>query len=308
MSDSNRVSPDGTGVPLNLENALRAQRKEITEYHVYERLSRREKKPDTKRILEDIATDEKRHYEFWTNYTHRDAAPSTLSIWAYYLVSMVFGLTFTLKLMEKGEGKAQETYSTFLEAAPEVHRLVQNKTQHESLLVDLVEDEYIKYIGAILRGLDSAVVSLTGVLVGLTFVLKNSRFIGLAGLLTGIVMSLSLAVTEYLGIKVDKLSQREPVEASQSYGKGPLYTGLGNLAVTLLLVFPFLFFSNRYVALGFGLFNAAVAIPIFNFYISVARDVPFTTNLKEMLLLSLGTAILAFLGANIATMLLSAPG
>ena len=52
-------------------------------------------------------------------------------------------------------------------------------------------------------GLNDALVELTGALAGLTFAFKDSRTIALAGLITGISASFSMAASDYLSNKAD---------------------------------------------------------------------------------------------------------
>lgn len=87
---------------------LGSQRNEITEHHIYSKLALKVKSPENRKILESIADDEPQHYRKWRERTRHDVEPDRLKIWRYYLISRVFGLTFGLKLMEKGEENAQE--------------------------------------------------------------------------------------------------------------------------------------------------------------------------------------------------------
>jgi hypothetical protein len=53
-----------------------------------------EKDPHNKSILNQISGDEPKHYHFWKDYTRQDAKPKKLSLWKYYLISRIFGITF----------------------------------------------------------------------------------------------------------------------------------------------------------------------------------------------------------------------
>ena len=86
------------------QKLLAYQKSEITEHHIYRRLARMVSSPENRRILENIADDEWRHYGEWRIHTQQDVAPDRLSIWKYYLISRVFGFTYGVKLMERGEG------------------------------------------------------------------------------------------------------------------------------------------------------------------------------------------------------------
>ena len=51
------------------------QRNEITEHHIYSKLAATIKSEHNRRILEQIAADELRHYGVWKGYTGQDVAP-----------------------------------------------------------------------------------------------------------------------------------------------------------------------------------------------------------------------------------------
>ena len=84
---------------------LIAQGNEITEHFVYDKLSKAIRDPHNKRVLKRIAKEELEHYHFWKGFTKQDVAPSRWTIWKYYLIAKIFGITFGIKLMERGEEK-----------------------------------------------------------------------------------------------------------------------------------------------------------------------------------------------------------
>ncbi|HET6823095.1 MAG TPA: ferritin family protein, partial [Anaerolineales bacterium] len=108
------------------KQVLGFQQTEITEYHIYKRLAKKINSPENARIIEQIAEDELRHYNGWKKYTNQDVQPDWFSVWFYYLVSVLFGFTFGIKLMERGEENAQENYAGVSNTIPEAI-----KFQHE---------------------------------------------------------------------------------------------------------------------------------------------------------------------------------
>jgi VIT1/CCC1 family predicted Fe2+/Mn2+ transporter len=265
---------------------LTAQRSEITEHLIYDRLSRSIRDAHNKEILQHISSDELKHYDFWREYTQKDVKPDKLKIWKYFLISRVFGITFGLKLMERGEGQAQATYEEISKFVPAAKSMVMDEHTHERQLLDLIDEERLRYIGAIVRGLNDALVELTGALSGLTLILHNTRLIATVGLITGIAASLSVAGSEYIAAKHEEGVQ-DPFKAS-------VYTGFAGVLTVLFLVFPYLLFTSLYLSLGFMIFNAIIAIVIFTYYVSVTRDISFKDRFLEMALISLGIAALTF--------------
>lgn len=265
---------------------LTAQRNEITEHVIYEKLSQSVKDPHNSDILERISRDELRHYNFWKEHTHEDVKPNTLKIWWYVLLSRILGITFGIKLMERGEEQAQITYEKISEFVPSAKNIVKDEDEHEKQLIDLIDEERLRYVGSMVLGLNDALVELTGVLAGLTLALQNTRLIAVTGLITGIAASLSMAASEYLSTKAEEGTQN-PLKAS-------IYTGVAYVLTVFFLIFPYLLFTNLYVCLGFTILNAIVVIFIFTFYISVAKDIPFRQRFLEMASISLGIAALTF--------------
>ncbi len=269
------------------EEILIAQRNEITEYIVYEKLSQSIKNPSNRQILQHIASDELEHYNFWKNYTHEDIHPDKLKIWKYVLISKIFGVRFGIKLMERGEEQAQVTYEKISKFVPDAKSIIKDEDKHEKELVDLLDEERLKYIGSMVLGLNDALVELTGALAGLTFAFQNTRLIAMAGLITGIAASLSMAASEYLSTEVEE-TVKKPAKAS-------LYTGSTYVFTVLLLISPYLLLSDPYFSLGLTIVIAVFVIFVFTFYVSVVKDIRFSERFSKMLVVSLGIAALTFI-------------
>jgi len=265
---------------------LDSQRNEITEHVVYGKLANSSKNPQNKEILKQIASDELDHYNFWKEFTDENVKPDRLKVLAYSLIARIFGLTFGIKLMEKGEEHAQVTYEKISSSVPSAKRIVEDEDEHEKQLIDLIDEERLRYVGSIVLGLNDALVELTGALAGFTFALHNTRVIAMVGLITGIAASLSMAASEYLSTKSEE-GEVNPLKAS-------VYTGFAYVITVLFLIFPYLLLSNLYPCLGITVLNAVLVIFIFTFYISIAKDISFKDRFLEMTLISLGIAALTF--------------
>jgi VIT1/CCC1 family predicted Fe2+/Mn2+ transporter len=269
---------------------LDAQKNEITEHHIYKKLSRSVKDPHNQEILNQIAEDELKHYNFWKQYTQREVKPSNLKKWFYYIISRILGITFGIRLMELGEGQAQIFYSTITKAIPEAQSVIHDEEDHEKQLIGLIDEELLDYIGSVVLGLNDALVELTGALAGLTLAFQNAQLIALAGLITGIAASLSMAASEYLATKSEEHDTKNPLKAA-------FYTGIAYVFTVCFLILPYLVLSNQspLVCLTITIFNAILIIFIFTFYISVAKDISFKKRFSEIVGISLGVAALTFI-------------
>ena len=270
-----------------LEKLLVYQRDEITEHHVYKRLAISAKSPENRRILEKIADDELRHYQDWQSYTRQEVKPDKLKLWKYFIISKIFGMTFGIKLMEKEEVRAIDSYEHLREKFQEVDAMIQDENDHENELITLLEEERLRYLGSMVLGLNDALVELTGALAGLTLAFQNTKLIALAGLIMGIAAAMSMGASEYLSKKTEG-STRNPVTAS-------IYTGIAYIVTVFILILPYLLMENLYLCLASTLVLAFFIIAIFNYYISVVDEVSFKKRFFEMAGLSLIVAMISFI-------------
>lgn len=266
---------------------LKFQQTEITEHHIYKRLARKVTPPENAKIIEQIAEDELRHYNGWKKYTNQDVEPRWSVIWFYYLVSIVFGFTFGIKLMEQGEEAAQGNYAAVAGEIPEAERFQHEEDAHEERLIGMLDEERLQYAGSVVLGLNDALVELTGALAGLTLALQNVKLIALSGLITGIAASMSMAASEYLSTRSEDTT-KQPVRAA-------IYTGIAYIVTVALLVMPYLLFENYILDLAITMTIAVLIIAVFNYYISVAKGEPFRARFLEMAGLSLGVAAFSFI-------------
>lgn len=271
-----------------LHNALCAiQADEINSYLIYKNLADKIKEPENKTILNNIADNEKEHYEKLKKYTNIDIKPNKIKVYFYTFLAQILGLTFSLKLMENGEKKAEEIYKQIGSSIPEIEQFLRDEETHEKELINLINEEKLKYMGSVVLGLNDALVELTGALAGFTLAIQNSKLIAFLGLITGISASLSMSASEFL-------SQRQE-ENEQDAVKSSMYTGFAYVLTVILLVLPFFIFTNYILNIVITMFIAILIILFFNFYISVAKDLPFKSRFLEMLYISLGVATISFL-------------
>jgi VIT1/CCC1 family predicted Fe2+/Mn2+ transporter len=261
------------------------QRNEITEHHIYQRLSELERGKN-RDVLQRISEDELRHYNTWRSYTQAELPPDSLKVAAYLVIARLFGITFATKLMEKGEKMAQITYANTIRELPESDTIIAEENEHENELIGLIDEEKLNYVGSMVLGLNDALVELTGAVAGLTFALQNSDMVGMAALVTGIAASLSMASSEYLSQKSEGGS-KDPFKAS-------LYTGVAYVITVTLLIFPYFTFEDIYVSLTASFLNAFLIIVFFTFFVSVTKDQPFKRRLVEMVAITLGVATISF--------------
>ncbi len=262
------------------------QRSEITEHYVYSELARLATGKN-RDVLLKIAKDELLHYEIWRKYSGQDVPPDKKKILFYTLLARLLGLSFTAKLMERGESKAEEKYKAQIARFEEAEPILRDEMAHEDLILGMIEEKKVEYVGSMVLGLNDALVELSGTLAGLTFALRNTRLIGLAGIITGVAAALSMAAAEYLSQKSESAEGKSPLVAA-------FFTGVAYIITVILLVFPYLLLANYIGALVWSILNGVLAVWVFSFFVSVVKDKEFRSIVFEMLSINLTVIIISF--------------
>lgn len=263
------------------------QKNEVTDCAIYARLAARQKSPENRRIIAEMGEEELEHAAYWQGYTGTPVAPNRLAVFWYCLLNVIFGFTFTMKVIQKREDKAVQNYRELGEQIPEALAFAEDEHNHENNLINLLNEERLEYVGSMVLGLNDALVELTGTIAGMTFALQNTRLVALSGIITGVSATLSMAASNYLA---------ERAAGKQNALKSCMYTGIAYLVTVVLLVLPYLLFPNHLYAYALVtmLLTVILIILFFNYYISVAQSQPFFRRFGEMAGISLTVALISF--------------
>lgn len=283
--------------PAVYKRILKFQRDEITGSILYKAIAERQKDESNKAALLEISDAEHDHYEIWKGYTGKELKPNRRKVFFGKLVSRLLGDTFTIKFLEKGEDFGIRDLESIEKEIPEARAIISQEEEHEDRLMAMVDEERLHYVGAMVLGLNDALVELTGTIAGLTFALANTGLVALSAIITGVSATLSMAASNYLA---------ERAEGNDKALKSSLYTGMAYLITVALMVLPYLLMPNRLYIAAFGVMLAIVVLIIFlfNFYISVAQDKPLLRRFAEMAAISLGVAAVSFVIGLLAKSLL----
>ena len=259
-----------------LKFLLNMQQNEINEHHVYLNLVKFVKKEDDKKVLTDIANEELIHAKTLEKYTNKKLKPQKLKVLKFFILSVIFGYTFVIKIMEGGEKNAEYIYSKIVEEVPDAKKIAFDEDEHENRLIAILDEDRLKYIGSMVLGLSDALVEISGTLAGLSFALQNNKLVALSGIITGISATLS--------------------DGDKNAFKSSLYTGIIYLLTVSFLITPYLIFPNDkcVYALITMIIIVICIIFIFTYYVSVAKSLPFRNRFFEMVSISLTVAGISF--------------
>jgi VIT1/CCC1 family predicted Fe2+/Mn2+ transporter len=149
----------------------------------------------------------------------------------------------------------------------------------------MLDEERLRYIGSMVLGLNDALVELTGSLAGFAFAMQNTSLVALSGLIVGISATFSMASSEFLSARS---------EGRRDAFKSCTYTGIAYLITVVLLILPFLLFTNYLYALATMLGVVVLIIAAFTYYTSVTGEQRFLRRFAEMALISIGVAVVSF--------------
>ncbi|MGB9785885.1 MAG: VIT1/CCC1 transporter family protein [Infirmifilum uzonense] len=254
---------------------------ELFDSILYLEMSKREKKPENKQLLMKMSEQERAHYEFWKLFsgevrlTTRDFARLRLFI----LLSRVLGKVFTIKYLERHEGKVVAEYRGILESGALeedkkviLEKIIEDEVEHETSLTNQLEEFAVKHLGAIALGMSDAIIELSGVHAGFLGYTASSVTTGIAGLIVGVSASMSMSAAAYLQSKQEK---------GKSPGTTAIVTGLMYMLTVILLTAPFLAGLPLLHALVLSLILAFIVLAIFSFYSAVIMDRAFLRDYFE---------------------------
>lgn len=271
------------------------QQNERTESEVYKKIARFAKGEENKKALERLSAEEFAHHEIWKKYTGIEMKPQKAKVFKFTWIARLLGFTFAVKLMERGEGIAQENYALIAQEVPESIHIKEQEEEHEATLLTMLDEEKLHYVGSMVLGLSDALVELAGSLAGFTFALQNTKLVALSGLIVGISATFSMASSEFLSAKS---------EGRKDAFKSCTYTGIAYLLTVIALILPYLLISHPLIALGVMIGIIVLIIAGFTFYTSVAQDLKFGARFWEMTIISVSVAAISFFVGILAKQLL----
>ena len=282
--------------PQELLNLIKQfQKDEATASKLYAIMAKNIKDEKNKEIMLKMSQEEYAHSLIWKQYTKQNAKPNPFKIFFYRIINYLLGYTFVIKLLEKDEYNGINSMDCVKDYFPEIEQIIAQEKAHEEALIDMLDEERLNYTGAMVLGLNDALVELTGAIAGLTFVLMNTSLIAMSGVITGIAATLSMASSNYLA---------ERANDNANAIKASLYTGIAYLITVIFLTLPYLVLPNEmYITALLTMITIVITlIYAFSFYIATVKSEKVMPKFLEMATISLSVALISFLIGLIAKM------
>jgi len=264
------------------------QTDEYTDATIYEELAKRIKNEAFAETLRQLAAAEHKHYEFWRKYAPDvKISVSKLQIYWVLFLEAVFGVTFTVRYLERHEGDVIKAYKSVRHLIPESDRgpfedMLADEISHEAGFSQRIEGATIRYISFVVLGLADALVEVTGIHAGSLGIYNRTELAGLAGVIAGAAASLAMASAAY-------------AQAKQGFhGSAKLsaiYTGISYFVTAVVLATPYFLTSSMVLALASSLTLAVVVVTFATFYSSVISGKPFARDFFEILAIMFGVTV-----------------
>jgi VIT1/CCC1 family predicted Fe2+/Mn2+ transporter len=179
------------------------------------------------------------------------------------IVRKFIGFTFAVKLIE-GKNPDQQTKEIF----------------------EKIKEERVDFTGSIILGLNDGLIELTGVLVGFSSAFASQQVVALSGLITGIAAALSMASSAYMQARHEE--GKHPVKAA-------IYTGIAYFIVVVLLISPYILVTGIPAARAVMFVIIFVILALVSLYTSTLFDRKFIRQFGELVIFSMGVALISFL-------------
>ena len=271
--------------------AAESAQDEYADRSVYLALSRREKNPEFKKALENIANGEQSHYEFWKTYAPDvNVSAKKLRTYIIVLVRILLGLTFTLKLLERHEGKLHIRYRKIAESIPAADKyrfqaMMDSEEGQEDLLIGKIQENRVKYMSFIVLGLADAVVEISGIHAGSLGIYGRTELAGLAGIIAGMAASIAMGTAAYAQAK-------QGFQGSAKWSA--IYTGVSYMITAIFLALPYFLTANMAGALGTSLVIGVILVATMTFYDTVISARPFKRQFGEIAGIILAASVALF--------------
>lgn len=145
---------------------LRIQQSEMTEAAAYHAMASSIKDGHNRETLGKIADEIAAQAHALEKFTDALPQPDNRKVRRYARMARVFGFTFAAKLMDKRKVKVEHHAKKLLDEVPEVERLEADEHDRDEKLFDLLSEKRLSYVGAMILGMNDAIVEITGTLAG----------------------------------------------------------------------------------------------------------------------------------------------
>ncbi len=117
---------------------LKAQQGELDAVLLYNALAKRAKNPEAKLKFKEVASDEGKHASILKKYTNQTLKPGKAKARIVSLIYVLFGHSYTCKLLMKGELGSIPGYQKLVDKFPGIQEIIDDEKRHAEIAKSLV--------------------------------------------------------------------------------------------------------------------------------------------------------------------------
>jgi vacuolar iron transporter family protein len=283
---------------------LRFLKDEIMDCSVYSKLAEMETDAKIRRLLRRLQSAEKRHVQIWRNLlgtkARKDCKPALmrLKVFEMVIVRKLLGIAFVVKFLERHEKDDLRKYQKSLlnksasrSYKRNVREVIRDCIVEEKALTkeaDLYKGD-LDYTESIVLGLNDGLVEILAVVSGLAVIASTNFAVVVAGLITGLSGTLSMAGGVYLSAKSEGLVRKG--KGVTSARKKAYYAGSYYFLGSLLAVLPFIFGIGGLQGIACSMALVSAALSVASAVIAIISETSIRRRTLEMVAISMGAAI-----------------
>lgn len=237
-------------------------------------------------ILKNLISQDKKHLMLLEEKTLKTTRINFLYLMYHYFINSLFGITFSLRMLEKIEEKLLTSYSVFLSNDDIIIKhIATEEKEHLDLISKICDENKLEYVSIVVLGLNDAIVEMSAAIAGYTFALNNLKVVYIISLITGISAAMSMAASSFISARQTK--DLKPFKAL-------FLTGVSYLFTVFILTLPYLVLKNKIVSISLMFIFAIIIIFLFNFYMSIAKKQSLKRNFFTMAGIAIFISALSF--------------
>lgn len=308
---------------MNIERRTKIQRElflsELSDYHVFKKLSENEKDKRLKAVLERLARMEQKHMKIWGRMLKKEknfqlgGLSTLIKIRIFWLVitRKVLGVAFVSKLLGEKELEALKEYANILkdislsrEERRNINMIMADERENEQSLQRNIHqyEGKLNYLRSIILGLNDGLVEVLAVVTGLAAVASTGLIVAIGGIIVGASGTLSMAGGTYLSSKSHSLVEeaiKENVEKDTTPSKEALYTGVYYLIGAFIATLPFIIGLSGIRGTLWAIILVSIALTVSSVVIAIVSGTEIKKRVFESIAISLGAAFATILLGSI---------
>jgi len=292
---------------LSKEDYIKSlQQDEDFHAHVYNILSQHEKNQNVKNVLLRLYKIETLHSSILKSILEINGFKvrqrnNTLHMLLILLSRKIFGIAFTMKLMEYNKmitneklNAAMKQFSFSTKENELLRKMVRGERVEDILGSMLLSMNHVlANIRDVVFGMNDGLVEVLAATVGFSAALRSPILVLIAGLLVAISGALSMSSGAYLSTKYERDIGAAKVKRSPSLSA--LWTGISYLLGAFFPILPFALGISGAYGIAYSILFTTLVLAIVSSMIAILSDQSVAKRVTESIILSLGAASITIL-------------